>query len=210
MHSMRIFSLFILLLFLSPKAKAQDAFEWTTYFTAAEIALCNTAEEATYLTQAEKDCFALLNLARKSPDNFNLMYIDYLQSEDEIGNKKYKARNKYYYSLSKDLKKLKASKFELIKPDEELFEAAKCWAIESGKKGVIGHNRRKCKKGQFAECCNYMDEEGAIHHIFSLLIDEGISDLGHRKIMLTPEYSKAGASIQYHKTYGKCLVIDIT
>jgi uncharacterized protein YkwD len=35
----------------------------------------------------------------------------------------------------------------------------------------------------------------------SWMIDEGVSDLGHRKNILDKEYTAAGVSIQPHKRY---------
>jgi uncharacterized protein YkwD len=88
-----------------------------------------------------------------------------------------------------------------------MYEYAKCWAKESGKKGVIGHNRIRCKKGYFAECCSYGNLE-PLEFVLNLLVDEGIPSLGHRKILFT-NYKKVGVSINTHKTYGQCVVIDV-
>ena len=178
-----------------------------THFTAKQIQTANTAEDATYLTEKDKQVIQYLNLARLYPKDFIPFYIAYLESEDpEYGFKKYKTHNKYYYGLVKDLKKVK--KLKALTPDKNLTELAKCWATESGKKGVIGHHRRKCAKNGFsAECCSYLYGEDAMEHVLNLLIDEDIPDFGHRRIMLSP-YTKLGVGYAPHKKYGNCMVMD--
>ena len=89
----------------------------------------------------------------------------------------------------------------------KLFTAAQCWALESGAKGIIGHDRLKCAYGYWAECCDYGSNR-AIDIVLSLLIDEGVPDLGHRKIILYGAYQDVGISIQPHAKYRNCTVID--
>ena len=63
------------------------------------------------------------------------------------------------------------------------------------------------KKWHFnGECCDY-GHNNALDIIMSLLIDEGISSLGHRNICLS-SYSKIGVAIQPHKLYGYNAVMD--
>lgn len=95
-----------------------------------------------------------------------------------------------------------------LHPDKSMYDLALCWAKEAGAKGYIGHNRKKCPKGYMAECCSYNSKDDGFYHIFQLLVDEGVKDLGHRKIMLDAKYSFVGVSIQAHKKYGKNSVMD--
>jgi uncharacterized protein YkwD len=57
------------------------------------------------------------------------------------------------------------------------------------------------------ECC-YYGVEDAFDIIVDLLIDQGVSSLGHRKICLSPSYTELGVSIQPHKTYSSNTVLD--
>ena len=41
-----------------------------------------------------------------------------------------------------------------------------------------------------------------------LLIDEGVSNLGHRKNILNPKYTKIGVGVDFHPKYEKVIVID--
>ncbi|MNE94399.1 hypothetical protein D3C80_1923560 [compost metagenome] len=47
-------------------------------------------------------------------------------------------------------------------------------------------------------------------NVCMLLIDKGVPDLGHRKMILNTSYqlNTVGISIQPHKTYRYCAVID--
>ena len=42
----------------------------------------------------------------------------------------------------------------------------------------------------------------------SLLIDEGVKDLGHRKNILNPNISIIGGAVSYHPKYETVIVID--
>ncbi|MCZ6692800.1 MAG: CAP domain-containing protein, partial [Bacteroidetes bacterium] len=44
--------------------------------------------------------------------------------------------------------------------------------------------------------------------VMGLLIDEGVSDLGHRKNILNPDYKVIGVAIRPHKSYGTNCVQD--
>jgi uncharacterized protein YkwD len=177
------------------------------HFTNQEASICNTGKLTEYLTIQEKQVILYVNLARVYPTKFAQFYKEYLELFDERGAKKFEKKDHYYFSLHKDLLKLKQKNLKPLNPDLEMYEYAKCWAKESGKKGVIGHNRSRCKKGYFAECCSYGNLE-PLEFVLNLLVDEGIPSLGHRKILFT-NYKKVGVSINTHKTYGQCVVIDV-
>lgn len=154
----------------------------------------NTAADINYLTESEKETILYLNLARLYPKDF---------IKNELSGS---TPGKYEASLIKTLKSLKPLKPLIF--DETLYEFAKCYSKEMGNKGSVGHNRKKCKNGNFAECCSYGMATGR-EVLLQLLIDDGISSLGHRKICLSDRYSKIGVSIHAHKVYSTCAVLDI-
>ncbi|MCB9361739.1 MAG: hypothetical protein H6587_06965 [Flavobacteriales bacterium] len=196
-----------LFLFVSAKAHITVQQLLHKHFTNQEASICNTGKSTEYLDAQEKQVILYVNLARIYPSKFAQFYKEYLELFDERGYKKFEKKDHYYFSLYKDLLKLKQNKLVPVKPDKELYEYAKCWAKESGKKGIIGHSRVKCKKGYFAECCSYGNLI-PLEFVLNLLVDERIPSLGHRKILFT-NYSKCGVAIDSHKTYGQCVVIDI-
>jgi len=166
---------------------------------------CNTAKDLNYLSQTEKDIIWILNLVRLNPTLFlNSVLLNPLSSVY----KEKKSRSYYYNSLVEDLKILKPNQSPLF-PDSNLFLSAKCHAFESGKTGYVGHDRKKnsCKKDFYGECC-YYGLEDAFVVVISLLIDENVHSLGHRKIMLSNEYTLIGVSLQPHINYGTNTVLD--
>ena len=173
-------------------------------FTQAQLDSANTAKSITLLSAEEKKVIKLINLARMYPKQFAKNYV---AKYDE------KATG---YDYGADYAKDKASlitTLNALKPlkplvfDNEMYELAKCWCVESGKSGAIGHNRKTCKSGYNGECCSY-GFSGALDIVMQLMIDNGVPGYGHRKIILTPYYTKIGIKNGSHKTYSFCSVID--
>ncbi len=179
------------------------------HFTKSQLRMANTADQASYLSEDEKQLIQYLNLARLYPQDFADFYLAHLEAKDVYGHRAFKERNKYYYSLYKDLKSLKNGELETLLPCKETYESAKCWAIEMGKAGIRGHKRITCEGGKYAECCSYLRTTDAMTNLLHLLVDEHVESLGHRKILLA-EKKSIGLSFQDHKKYGGCLVINIS
>jgi uncharacterized protein YkwD len=169
---------------------------------------CNTARTASYLTSLEKDVIFVLNLVRQYPAEFNKTVVAYWP---EYMEEKALSKSWYYTSLVAELKEMQP--VGILQPDSLAWISARCHAISSGKNGYIGHQRQtvNCEKQErfSGECCQYGYED-ALEIVMSLLIDEGIKDLGHRKIFLSPSYIGIGVSYQPHKTYRYNTVIDFT
>jgi uncharacterized protein YkwD len=72
----------------------------------------------------------------------------------------------------------------------------------------MGHKRKKCDAGNYAECCAY-DMATGKHIAMQLLIDHGVPSLGHRINCLNPEYSKVGISVADHAKANVCAVLDM-
>jgi uncharacterized protein YkwD len=104
-------------------------------------------------------------------------------------------------------------------PSKALSLAAKAHVSDTGPKGIVGHTgsdgssalvriqRRDKTLRAVAETISYGKNEGR-RIIESLIVDDGVSSRGHRKIILTPEYDVAGPSIGSHTRYGNVCVID--
>jgi uncharacterized protein YkwD len=173
-------------------------------FTQAQLDSANTAKSITVLSAEEKNIIKLINLARMYPKKFAKNYVA-KYDEKETG-------FAYDASYTKDKNSL-ISVLNAMKPlkplvfDSEMYELAKCWCVESGKSGAVGHNRKTCKSGYNGECCSY-GFDGALDIVMQLMIDNGVPGYGHRKIILTPYYTKIGIKNGSHKTYSFCSVID--
>jgi uncharacterized protein YkwD len=154
----------------------------------------NSALNEDYLTVEEKKMYYFLNLVRMNPKLFADTYLSRLRN----------SKDDYESSLFSELQNLKP--LPVLKPNRKLYESAKCHATESGESGYVGHTRKKCAKYFMGECCQYGLSD-AFEIITGLLIDQGVSSLGHRKICLG-NYTELGVSIQPHKSYGVNTVLD--
>jgi uncharacterized protein YkwD len=154
----------------------------------------NSTLNENYLTSEEKKLYYFLNLVRMNPKLFADTYLSHLRNSGDA----------YESSLFSELQNLKP--LPVLKPNRKLYESAKCHATESGKRGYVGHTRSKCDKYYLGECCQYGLSD-ALEIITSLLIDQDVSSLGHRRICLG-NYTELGVSIQPHKSYGVNTVLD--
>lgn len=189
----------IFLVFLVVGLRGQDL---QSFFDPGELSRANTALDVDYLSQEEKDIYLYSNLARMVPKKFNQFYRAYVKVR-RTNWKEMLERNPYFSSLSSHL--LKQTPLPALFPDRELFELAKCWAAESGKLGITGHDRVNCPDvGR--ENCSYGYSKG-IDIALQLLIDDGVESLGHRTNILSNSKG-LGASIQPHTRYGSCAVLD--
>lgn len=171
----------------------QDVDPWTD----PKYKAANTAKDVNYLKEEEKNVFYYINLARMDPGKFAEVYIK----------PSLKGGSSYVKSLYTTLTTMKP--VQVWTPDENMYKIAKCWAIEAGKSGVIGHNRKQCKESNYlAECCSYGESTG-LGIVLQLLIDDGVPSLGHRKALLAPGYKIMGVSIQPHKKWTDNAVLDI-
>lgn len=159
----------------------------------------------------EDEVLILLNLVRTNPKGFIKSHLnDYLQSNNMT-------QNSYAKSLIEDLKK--TEKMSALQFSDPLTKIARMHAVDMGKSGKVGHTssdgtpfsdrlRNKAKaKGTIAENCDYGNEE-PLDIVMSLLIDDGIKSLGHRKNILEPSFNWIGIAIEDHKIYRVNCVMD--
>lgn len=148
-----------------------------------------------------------MNLARHNGPLFIETFLEQYVDENQI------EKTSYLKSLKRDLKKVVG--LTPLVPEEDLTSVAQGHATKSGKTGHVGHrdmNKRFAPlKGNpydaWAENCSYGYEE-ALSIVITLLIDEDIKDLGHRKNILNESYNSVGVAIRPHKRYRVNCVID--
>ena len=195
MSCLTTFVIITLFGFLPKEAESQD--KHPVDFSAWNVPKyieANSAQNEDYLTDEEKKVYYYLNLVRMNPNLFAETYLFHIKI----------SKDRYESTLYLQLRKLKP--LPVLKPNRDLYESAKCHAIESGDRGYSGHRRLKCKEYFMGECCYYGNSD-ALTIVLELLIDQGISSMDHRKICLSP-YTQLGISIQPHKDYGKNTVLD--
>lgn len=158
----------------------------------------NSAKNITWLTEKEKQIYYYLNFARMKPREFCNKYV--------LPKLKYDSSNIYVLTLIDYMYAMRP--MNALIPDKNQFDAAKCHAQSSGKTGYVGHTRQtpECKSIFSGECCSYglSDPLGIV---LQLLIDEGVTSLGHRYICLG-WYEGCGISMQPHTSYGTNVVLD--
>jgi hypothetical protein len=182
------------------KAYSQINSEWSKI----ELEKANTVEGISYLNQIEKEAILVLNLARMYPRRFIELELKTFNGTPKYGD--YIKDSKYKKSLISKMQKMEPMK--PLTPDSIMYENAKCFAIESGKRGSKGHSRKKCEKMNFGECCSYGMETGK-EIILQLLIDHNVPSLGHRKLCLDESLTKIGVGESTHKKWDTCSVIEL-
>lgn len=199
----KISPLLFLTLPLSLAAQADPWQEWD----AALIRNLNKASEVDYLNEEEKKLVLFMNMARHDGPLFSESFLPAYIQENGLEN------SSYIRSLRKDLKKV--SGLTPLIPEKDLTAVAQGHARLSGEKGKVGHEGFKKRFEPLmgnpyvhvGENCSY-GYERAIDIVLSLLIDEGVKNVGHRKNILNPGFNSVGVSIRPHKTYRVNSVMD--
>lgn len=182
-----------------------------TSFSKAEQEKCNTAKDASYLNQIEKDVIYYINLVRLNPQKFEKSILSpYLKENPEYSRKHSK-------SLIRDLKKEKTK--AILAPTKKLYDFANHHAKTTGKKGRVGHKSVKGKNYEarskhLLDSYTYVGENihyganNALEIVIDLLVDDGVKDKGHRENILFSEFRYCSASLQPHKKYKYNCVMD--
>lgn len=219
MRPLLAFTFFTLLILT---VQAQNTNGWTK----EELRMANTAGNADYLSGEEKDMVIYMNLVRMDGERFfNTFLQDFIDAHNEQMKQysnyerlKIDRKDKYYLSLKNDLKNIKL--LPVFWPDEALSQVAKLHAKDLGRNNFARHNSSDGRtpkdrigklypKRSSGENLAFGFSSG-LGNICLLLIDKGVPDLGHRKLILNTSYqlNTVGLSIQPHKTYRYCAVID--
>lgn len=168
-----------------------------------QLLAANTAANAPGLSQEEKNVFLYLNLARLYPSDFARIEL-----KTHFGDR-YNSGSLNWYESGLKSRLLSMSPLPAMTFNSEMYQLAKCLSNEQARSGYTGHNRVNCASGYSGECCSYGHSSGR-RIIIQLLIDDGVSSLGHREICLSNKYNSFGASINTHKSYSSCCVLDFT
>ena len=198
----RLLSLIIFFNLTSSIAYGQ---QWTTQ----QLERANTAKNASYLTEEEKEIIFLHNLVRMDGALFAKTYL--------AAHTPYDASNWYVRTLYEELPKIK--NLPLLYPSECLTRAARYHAEDIGRTGGRGHDssngesfgnrlKRYCPNyNGWSENCDY-GYYSSLKHFIRFLVDEDVPSLGHRKNILHKDYNKIGVGFEKHSVYGENCVID--
>ena len=177
-------------------------------FSNDQLAKANTAKDATYLSQAEKDLILYCNLARLDGQTFANQYLSKMKNSS----------NSYEQSLLKDLAGIK--NLPMLKPNSRLAKAAKVHVDDIGPKGLVQHEssdgtatftrvRKYYNGGYMGENISF-GYSSAMDIVLQLLVDDGVESLGHRHNILNKSFIRIGISIGSHKQYRSCCVQDFS
>lgn len=167
----------------------------------------NTAAEIKYYSDEEKKVVFFMNLARLDGNLFAETLLDAYVTANGIKN------SSYLRSLYRDLRKVED--LPLLIPEADLTSIAQSHATESGRTGHVGHKGFEKRFEPYmgapytnvGENCSY-GYANAIDIVITLLIDEGVKNVGHRVNILKPEFNSVGVAIRPHKKYRFNCVID--
>ena len=170
-------------------------------FIWSSFAAPDKAIQADFMNNEENKIVLLLNEVRAKPVEFEKFIIAPMLKKDP--------KNSYLKSLSTTLKTM--TPVGKLFANQTQYTSADCHAQEIGEKGLRTHERQSKKcidvKAFKGECIAFGDKD-AETVVLMLLIDEGVSDLGHRKICLDGRYSQIGVSTNSHTTWRNVTVMD--
>ncbi len=187
--------------------------------------LLNTAVNADYLTQVEKDVILEVNEFRSNPSRYAELYIlpyrqYYKGNKLEIPGRITIITQEGIRALNNCLSELKKSHAApLLYPAKGLCRAAEDHAKDQGRTGKVGHTGsdgstmadRVSRYGKWLKTIGENIDYGnstAREIVISLLIDDGVPSRGHRKNLLNDTFNKIGVAVGPHPIYGYVCVID--
>ena len=162
---------------------------------------------------SEKEFIYWTNYARMFPIQFkDSVLLPFLQIQPSI-------KGTFSASLIREL--CSAPPLPFLEPEEKLFLIAKSHAVDlSTNISKIGHQStnglsfsERMKRGGIINCASENISLGATEPIVSLLLlflDIGLPDLGHRKNLMNPIFSKIGISFQLLKDNQMLIVQDFS
>lgn len=199
-------TLFILpLLLFSWETMAQTSV-WDSW-DAKVVGSLHTGRDMPWLNGEEQKVILFMNMARHDGPLFAETFVKAYVEENQL------KKTNYLRTLYKDLEGV--SGLGPLFPEEDLTAVAQGHALKSGETGHVGHRDMKKRfeplRGnpyyEWGENCSYGFDE-ALTIVITLLIDEDIEGVGHRKNILKESYNSVGVAIRPHKTYRVNCVMD--
>jgi len=191
-----IFFLFLFTTSVSFSQQKNDKDNLARSWPLEQLKVASVGRDVVFMSPKEKDVVLLCNLARMNGPFFVKSILSpYMESKNMKS-------NRYVKSLIKTLNQ--QNPLPVLKADRLLSQLAFSHAKESGERGTTGHDGfddrfRKAKNDfwKMAENC-YYGHNDALEIAVELLIDNGITDLGHRNNMLNRDLGFIGVSIKPH------------
>lgn len=189
------------------------------------IGVLNTAVDADYMTENERNVVLEINKLRSDPRAYCKEYLEpmlnmyngrklFMPGSDPI------LTREGISALKDAIKYLKkASPAPILYPDARLKKSAKDHQQDQSRTGSTGHvgsdgsnirqriERYAKWQGSISENIFYGDAD-AHSVVLHLVIDDGVPGRGHRINFLDPKHNYVGVSCGTHKTYGNVCVMN--
>lgn len=186
-----------------------------------DLSVLDTARDADYMDDIEKDVILEMNMARTNPVKYAELYIE--PRVKKFNGKIYGGNlqtNEGVTVVNECIKYMKAQKkLPLLYPSKGLTQAAKdhantqCLTDQTGHTGTDGSDpfKRMNRYGSYktaGENISY-GSKTAREIVVTLLIDDGVKSRGHRKNIMNKDFDAAGIGFaNKHKLYGCECVLD--
>ncbi len=173
----------------------------------ATVRMLHTAADIPYKNEEEKKVVLFMNMARHDGPLFAETFLDAYVEQNQV------KRSGELRSLYRELKN--TTGLSPLVPMKDLTAVAQQHATRMGESGRTGHQRFQQRFEPLmgnpylhvGENCSYGYFD-AIDIVITLLIDQGVRDLGHRKNILNEGFNAVGVAIRPHKNYRVNCVID--
>ena len=190
-----------------------------------DISALNTASEADYLTENEKNVILEINKLRSDPQAYCREYLEpmlNMYTGKKLimpGNDPILTQEGISALKNAILYLKKAAPVSILYPDARLKKSARDHQQDQSKSGGTGHVgsdgsniRQRIERyvkwqGSISENIFYGDGD-ARSVVLHLVIDDGVPGRGHRVNFLAPGFNYVGVSCGVHKTYRNVCVMN--
>lgn len=200
------------------KTYNQDSVDSSTW----DLSVVDTARNVDYMDEIEKDIVREMNMARSNPKKYADLYIE--PRIQKFNGKMYGGRLQTFEGADavKDCVKFMRSQKSLpaLSPSKGLTRAAKDLSETQCRTNQTGHTapdgsdpfQRMKRYGSYTGTAGENVAYGsktAREIVVTLLIDDGVTSRGHRKNILSKDYTVTGIGFaDTHKAYGCECVLD--
>lgn len=197
----------------------------TTFVCACSIkGLTNRVDNSAYLSELEREVVEELNLARTQPSTYANFLTDfsklYVGKELREPGETTILTNEGRSAVNEAIRFLKNQKsLSDLTPSKGMSKAAEDMVRMQENTTQIGHTGRDgssffdriSRYGTWSGSCGENIDYGnntARRIVMALIIDDGVSNRGHRKSIFTPAFKKVGVAFGQHKRYEYMCVIE--
>jgi hypothetical protein len=183
----------------------------------------NTARNAGYLNDEEKNMVLAMNLIRHDPSGYARLYVqprlEYFDGKLYRFPGRIPIRTNEGAPAVRELYRelLKAKPAPLFYPSEGMSRASKDHAQYMKRTGSASHEGQGGMNARISRHGKWIGSIGenlawattnADETIMNLMIDDGVKNRGHRINILNPKYTKVGVAIDTHPKYKTSWVIN--